>query len=52
MMAMGFEARSLKNVMTTITDATAALGGGSEKLDRIVLALGQMYQYLNGEEWL
>jgi tape measure domain-containing protein len=42
MLAMGFEARSLKSVMTSITDATAAMGGDAQKFDRIVLALGQI----------
>ena len=42
LMAMGFEAEKVKGVMTIITDATAALGGDSQKLERIVLALGQM----------
>lgn len=42
MMAMGFEANSLKNVLNIITDATAALGGDAQKFDRIVLALGQI----------
>lgn len=42
MLAMGFAANSLKSVMTIITDATAALGGGDLRLERIVLAIGQI----------
>jgi tape measure domain-containing protein len=42
MIAMGFQAESVKDVMTTLTDATSALGGDASKLDRMVLGLGQI----------
>lgn len=42
LMAMGFEATQVKSVLSTVTDEVAYLGGGYEKLDRIVYALGQI----------
>lgn len=42
LMAMGFAADQVLPVLTAVGDATAALGGNTEKLDRITIALGQM----------
>jgi len=42
MMALGFSAQQVIPILTDIGNAVAALGGGQEKIDRIVLALGQM----------
>lgn len=42
MMAMGFAADELLPTMRVLGDATSALGGGTELMDRIVVALGQM----------
>jgi tape measure domain-containing protein len=40
--AMGVEATQTKGVMTILTDEVAILGGGSQKLDRLVYAIGQI----------
>lgn len=40
--AFGFQAREIVPVLTRVGDAAAALGGSSELIDRITLALGQM----------
>lgn len=42
MMALGFAAKDVIPVMTSVGNAVGALGGGKELIDRIVLALGQM----------
>lgn len=42
LMAMGFSAEKVKPMLTAVGDAVAALGGGSEKIDRVTMALGQM----------
>jgi tape measure domain-containing protein len=42
MLAMGFAANEVVPVLTAIGDAVGNLGGGQEKIDRIILALGQM----------
>lgn len=42
LMAMGFQAESVKSVLTIMTDAASATGGTAEQMDRVVLALGQM----------
>lgn len=42
MLAMGFEAKDLSGILRTVGDATAAMGGGNDMLDRMVLALGQI----------
>jgi tape measure domain-containing protein len=43
LMAMGFAAESTLVVLQAVGDAVAATGGNAEKLDRITVALGQMY---------
>jgi tape measure domain-containing protein len=43
LVAMGFAAEDTLYVLTAVGDAVAATGGGAEKLDRITVALGQMY---------
>jgi len=41
--AMGFEAKNVIPMLTDLGDAASAMGaGGAEKIDRMVLALGQM----------
>ncbi len=40
--AMGFEGRDLIPIMKTLGDAVAATGGGTDELDRVVLAFGQI----------
>jgi tape measure domain-containing protein len=40
--AMGFDARNVVSVLTDVSDAASAMGGGQEILDGIVTALGQM----------
>lgn len=42
LLAMGFAAEEIIPTMRTLSDATAVFGANKEKLDRIVLALGQM----------
>lgn len=42
MLAMGFAAGEVVPILTAIGDAVGNLGGGQEKIDRIILALGQM----------
>lgn len=42
MMALGFSAEQVTPTLTAIGDAVAGLGGGSEMIDRVTLALGQM----------
>jgi len=41
--AFGFEAAKIPGVINTISNAAAALGGSKEKIDSIILAVGQMY---------
>ncbi len=52
MLAYGFAADKILPTLTAVGDATAALGMGSEGIDRIVLALGQIQAKgkLSGEE--
>ena len=40
--AFGFEAEKIIPMLRDIGDAVAAMGGGSEMIDRVTLALGQM----------
>jgi tape measure domain-containing protein len=42
LLAMGIAAKSIIPDLTAIGDAVANLGGGKERIDRIILALGQM----------
>lgn len=42
MLALGFSAEQVLPTMRTIGDAVAGLGGGSETINRVTLALGQM----------
>ena len=42
MMALGFSAQEVIPTLRTIGDAVSALGGGSEMINRVTLALGQM----------
>lgn len=42
MQALGFEAEKVIPMLTSIGDATAAMGGGAEMVDRVTTALGQM----------
>jgi tape measure domain-containing protein len=42
LLAMGFAAKDIIPIMTDIGNASAALGGGTEGVNRIVTALGQM----------
>lgn len=42
LMAMSFPVNQIKSVMTVITDAASALGGDSQKVERMVLAIGQI----------
>jgi tape measure domain-containing protein len=42
LLAMGFTAKEIPAVMTAIGDASSAVGGGAEGVNRITLALGQM----------
>lgn len=42
MKALGFEASELLPTLKAVGDAAAGLGGGSELINRIILALGQM----------
>lgn len=42
LLAFGFSAKSIVPMLTNIGDATAALGGSPEKMNRIVVALGQI----------
>lgn len=42
LLAMGFAANEVKPLLTAVGDAVAALGGSSEMVDRVTLALGQM----------
>ncbi len=42
LLALGFEARDVVPVMTSIGDAVAAIGGGAEHIDRAVTAIGQI----------
>lgn len=43
MLAYGFAAEDVLPILTAVGDATAALGLGSEGIDRVTLALGQMH---------
>lgn len=42
LLAMGFAAKDIPSLMTTIGDTASALGAGAEGIDRISRALGQM----------
>lgn len=42
MLAMGFNAQQIIPMLENVGDAIAALGGGKEQLDRVILALSQM----------
>lgn len=42
MQALGFNASQVIPILTDVGNAVAAAGGGSERLDRVVLALSQM----------
>lgn len=42
LLAMGFTAKEIPGIMTAIGDASSAVGGGAEGVNRITLALGQM----------
>lgn len=42
MQALGFQAEQVIPILTDVGNAVAAAGGGSERLDRVVLALSQM----------
>jgi tape measure domain-containing protein len=42
LLAFGFEAEKILDLMTVIGDTSSALGAGSEGIDRITRALGQM----------
>ena len=42
MLAFGFEAKSIIPSLRSLGDAMSALGGGSEAMDRVVRAMGQM----------
>lgn len=42
LLAMGFAAKDVKPTLTAIGDAVAGLGGGSEMIDRVTTAIGQM----------
>jgi tape measure domain-containing protein len=42
MLALGFAAKDVVPMLTTIGDAAAGLGGGAQMIDRITVALGQM----------
>lgn len=44
LMAMGFAAKDVKPLLTIVGDAMAGLGRGSEGIDRVTLALGQIQQ--------
>ncbi len=52
MLAYGFEAKAVIPTLRAVGDATAALGGGSEMIGRITVALGQMKAKakISGEE--
>ena len=52
MLAYGFEAHAVIPTLRAVGDATAALGGGSEMIGRITVALGQMKAKakISGEE--
>ncbi len=41
-LAMGFAAKDVIPILTSVGDAVAGLGGGQEQIDRATLALGQM----------
>jgi tape measure domain-containing protein len=42
LLAMGFTAKEIPSTITAIGDASSAVGGGAEGVNRITLALGQM----------
>ncbi len=42
LLAMGFASNEVLPVMTAVGDAVAGLGGGSQEVDRVTTALGQM----------
>ena len=52
MLAYGFAAENVLPTLRAVGDATAALGMGGEGIDRVTLALGQIYAKgkLSGEE--
>lgn len=43
LLAFGFQADNILNMMETIGDTSSGLGAGAEGIDRITRALGQMY---------
>ena len=42
MLALGFASKEIIPILTAVGDAVGQLGGGQDKIDRIVLAFGQM----------
>lgn len=42
MLAFGFAAKDVRPMLTSVGDAVAALGGGSEMVERVTTALGQL----------
>ncbi|HEY3363961.1 MAG TPA: tape measure protein [Symbiobacteriaceae bacterium] len=42
LLAVGFAAKDVMPIMTTLGDAVAGLGGGAEMIDRVTNSLGQM----------
>lgn len=42
MQALGFQAKQVVPILTDVGNAVAAAGGGSERLDRVVLAIAQI----------
>ena len=54
MQAFGFSAQEVVPMLTDIGDAVAALGGGSERIQRVTLALGQMQNlgHVSGRDML
>lgn len=42
LLAMGFQAKQIIPIMTSIGDAVAGIGGSAPEIDRVVIALGQM----------
>lgn len=44
MTGLGFEAKEIIPILTTVGDAVSALGGGADRVEAVVRALGQMRQ--------
>lgn len=42
LLAMGFDAKDILPTLTDVGDAVSGLGGGSEKLQRVLIAMGQI----------